>query len=47
MEELEGTEGFSRNVGSVRGQRGCSGIIEMDETVNGSIGIYIRDMTEK
>lgn len=46
MEELKEQKAFSRNVGVCAASEDARSIIEMDETVNGSIGIYIRDMTE-
>lgn len=46
MEELKEQKAFSRNVGVCVADEDARSIIEMDETVNGSIGIYISEMME-
>jgi len=44
LNEVKGNRDFSRTILTCMADQNAYDIIELDETVNGSIGIYIRDM---
>ena len=44
--ELKDQKDFSRNIGICGASEDAQSIIALDESVSGSIGIYIRDMVE-